>query len=203
MNGFQTWNVRSVLSHVHMPTGFAVNIAFKEYSCGHYLKETLIGRFQGETGRMPTETAIPGPHAFDGSYTMMTVSWCGMEMCIESVQEDDMFVLVVTPIKQQVRPAMCVLEGGILWGRQGYVVREDGALVAKTQDGEIRFHTTGEEMTDDNIPVQTAFLSVKLDKPVVFSTGRSVALKEAMALIQMKKEALHKSLLTLSTKQVF
>ena len=48
MKGFQTWNVRSVLSHVHMPVGFAVNVAFKEYSCGHYLKETLIGRFDGE-----------------------------------------------------------------------------------------------------------------------------------------------------------
>lgn len=193
MNGFQTWNVRSVLSHVHIKTGFAVNIAFKEYSSGHYLKETLIGRFQGETGRMPTETAFPGPHAFDGSYTMMKVSWCGMEMNIESAQEDDEFALIVTPLKSQVRPAMCVLEGGFLWGRKGYVIKEDGALIGKTPDVEIRFYTTGEEMTDNNIPVQTAFLSVKLDKPVVFSAGRRMTFPEAQKLIDRKREELEKS----------
>ena len=37
LNGWHTWNVRSVLSHVHMPDGFALNIAFKEYREGHYL----------------------------------------------------------------------------------------------------------------------------------------------------------------------
>lgn len=37
MNGWHTWNVRSVLSHVHMPDGFALNIGFKEYREGHFL----------------------------------------------------------------------------------------------------------------------------------------------------------------------
>ena len=63
--GWHTWNVRSVLSHVHMPDGFAVNIAFKEYREGHYLKETLVGRFVNEYGREPAETAFPGVHDFD------------------------------------------------------------------------------------------------------------------------------------------
>lgn len=193
MNGFQTWNVRSVLSHVHMETGFAVNIAFKEYSCGHYLKETLIGRFPGETGRMPTETAFPGPHAFDGSYTMMNVSWCGMEIQVESAQQDDQFVIVVTPLKQQVLPAMCVLEGGFLWGRDGCAVKENGALVGKTKECEIRFYTSGEEMKDDNIPVQAAFLSVKLDRPIVFSSGRRMNPSEAYALIDKKKKELYEN----------
>ena len=30
IKGWRTWNVRSVLSHVHMPDGFAVNIAFND-----------------------------------------------------------------------------------------------------------------------------------------------------------------------------
>lgn len=193
MKGFQTWNVRSVLSHVHMPDGFAVNISFKEYSCGHYLKETLIGRFDGETGRMPTETVFPGLHAYDGSYTEITLSWCGMEIRVESAQEDDRFVLLVTPVRQQVRPAMCVLEGGFLWGRKGYVINEDHALIGKTPDREIMFYTTGEEMTDGNIPVQTAFLSVKLDRPIVFSVYERVTYEDAKAFLEKKKAALLKS----------
>ena len=30
--GWHTWNNRSVLSHVHMPDGLALNLAFKEYA---------------------------------------------------------------------------------------------------------------------------------------------------------------------------
>ena len=71
LKGWHTWNVRSVLSHVHMPDGFALNIAFKEYREGHYLKETLVGRFDNEYRRQPSEIAFPGIHAFDGSYTEM------------------------------------------------------------------------------------------------------------------------------------
>ena len=88
LKGWHTWNVRSVLSHVHMPDGFALNIAFKEYSSGHYLKETLIGRFGGAYDRTPVETAYPGPHAFDETYTKMTLRWCGMEICVESAVEE-------------------------------------------------------------------------------------------------------------------
>ena len=75
IKGWHTWNVRSVLSHVHMPDGFALNVAFKEYREGHYLKETLVGRFVNEYGREPAETAFPGAHAFDESYTEMRVKW--------------------------------------------------------------------------------------------------------------------------------
>ena len=47
-NGWNTWNARSVLSHVLLPEGFAVNICLKEYKAGRYLKESLIGRFQNK-----------------------------------------------------------------------------------------------------------------------------------------------------------
>lgn len=39
MKGIKTWNVRSVLSHVHMPSGFSLNLAFTEYSCEFTLKD--------------------------------------------------------------------------------------------------------------------------------------------------------------------
>ena len=37
MRGWQTWNVNSVLSHVLMPEGFALNVCVREYSVGSYL----------------------------------------------------------------------------------------------------------------------------------------------------------------------
>ena len=53
IKGWRTWNVRSVLSHVHMPDGFALNVAFKEYRDGHYLKETVKASHAGAGRRLP------------------------------------------------------------------------------------------------------------------------------------------------------
>jgi len=187
--GWHTWNVRSVLSHVHMPDGFAVNIAFKEYREGHYLKETLVGRFVNEYGREPAETAFPGVHDFDECYTEMSLSWCGMEIRVESSVVQDELYLLVTPIKQQLRPAMLVLEGGFLWGRPGWVEKQADTLVAHTPAGDRTVFTTGNSMTDLNIPVQAAFLSVALDGPVGFSSGRPHSLAEIQSCIAAGKAA--------------
>ena len=183
LTGWHTWNVRSVLSHVHMPDGFALNVAFKEYREGHYLKETLVGRFTNEYGREPAETAFPGVHAFDESYTEMSLAWCDMEIRVESAVEGDEIVLLVTPVKKQVRPAMLVLEGGFLWGRPGWIEKRENTLIAHSAGGDRTVYTTGQTMEDLNIPVQTTFLSVVLDGPVAFSTGKKRSLAEVHELI--------------------
>ncbi len=189
ISGWHTWNVRSVLSYVHMPNGFSINIAFKEYREGHYLKETLVGRFANEYGREPVETAFPGMHAADESYTEMSLTWCGMEIRVESSVADDGLVLLVTPIKNQLRPAMLILEGGYLWGRTGWVEQSDQALIGHDATGKTCVYTTGQPVVDNNIPVQTAFLSVELNRPVAFSTGKKYSLKEAQKLIAESRAA--------------
>lgn len=188
IKGWHTWNVRSVLSHVHMPDGFALNVAFKEYREGHYLKETLIGRFINEYGREPAEIAFPGIHAFDDSYTEMSLKWCDMEIKVESTVEDEELVLLVTPVKKQVKPAMLVLESGFLWGRQGVVEKAEDILVAHSPKRAYKVFTTGVPMSDSNIPTQNAFLSVVFDGPVAFSTGSFRNLTEVKALITKRRD---------------
>lgn len=187
ITGWHTWNVRSVLSHVHMPDGFSVNLALKEYREGHYLKEVLVGRFANEHGREPTEIAIPGIHAFDESYTEMSLKWCDMEIRVESAVVEDELLLLVTPVKKQMRPAMLVLEGGFLWGSPGWVENVDNVLIGHCTDRDCKVYTTGRRMVDLNIPAQTAFLSVVLDGPVAFSTGKSYSLAETRQLIDKHK----------------
>lgn len=89
MSGWRTYNVYSVLSHVRMEDGLALNVAVKEYAAGNYLKEALIGRHQPESGvyEHEVEEVQPGLHAYDGSYTQATVQWMGMEFSVESTQD--------------------------------------------------------------------------------------------------------------------
>lgn len=189
IRGWHTWNVRSVLSHVHMPDGFALNVAFKEYREGHYLKETLVGRFVNEYGREPAETAFPGAHAPDESYTQMSLTWCGMEIRVESAVKDEELVLLITPVKKQVKPCMLVLEGGFLWGRKGYVEKQGQTLMGRCEAGDKPVYITGTPMEDYNIPVQAACLLVELNEPVAVCTGVQRTVQQAQMIIEENERA--------------
>jgi hypothetical protein len=118
-SGWNTWNTRSVLSHVLLPQAFALNLAVKTYSDGNYLHEMLIGR----------EETYPGPHAYDGSYTELRFKWNGVEATVQSAHAGDGdLVLLVTPHSKHLKAPSLVVEGGILWNREGYVVRHGEVL---------------------------------------------------------------------------
>jgi putative isomerase len=74
-SGWNTWNTRSVLSHVQLPSGFSINLGVKEYKNGDYLKEALVGRLESES-----EQVHPGFRSFDGSYTELHLEWKGIKL---------------------------------------------------------------------------------------------------------------------------
>lgn len=184
IRGWHTWNVRSVLSHVHMPDGLAVNLAIKEYRTGGYLKETLIGRFGDDV-----EKCAPGMHTFDESYNEITVEWRDIQFTVESTTENDELVLLITPKAFQLMPAMLVVETGYLWGRPGYTVREEAAVKAHGPSGDRMIYCTGMPMNDPNIATQSAYLSVVLDGPIVVSTGKAISVEKAQKLIAQRNAA--------------
>lgn len=184
IKGWHTWNVRSVLSHVHMPDGLSVNLAIKEYRTGGYLKETLIGRFGDDV-----EQCVPGVHTFDESYNEITVTWRDIEFKVESTTRDDELVLLITPVAFQMMHAMLVVETGYLWGRAGYTLREENAIRAHGINGDRMIFCTGTPMNDPNIATQSAYLSVVLDGPIAVSTGRAISVEEARKLMASRLAA--------------
>ena len=116
ITSWHTWNVRSVLSYVHMPDGLALNLMIKEYQSGNFLTEALIGRF----GDAPTvEKVFPGEHAFDGSYTSLVLEWCNMRFRVETCIDRGEFLILVTPESISKHPALLVLDAVYLWNRPG------------------------------------------------------------------------------------
>ncbi|MCY2928582.1 MAG: hypothetical protein NTV86_03645, partial [Planctomycetota bacterium] len=63
VNGWNTWYVKSMLTHVRMPEGLAINLGLKEYRGGQYLREILKG---------PVDV-VPGLRSYDGAYTALTL----------------------------------------------------------------------------------------------------------------------------------
>ena len=65
LKGWNTWNTRSVLSHVLLPESFAINLGIKSYHSGNCLREALIGRKKktgdgGTSGPNDVENVKPG-----------------------------------------------------------------------------------------------------------------------------------------------
>ena len=186
IKGWQTWNVNSVLSHVLMPEGFALNVCVREYASGSYLKEALIGRFEKDAERV-----YPGPHAYDGSYTALRVVWRGIDFSVETASDKDELVILVTRSASQLKTPMLCLEGGFLWSRPGYTFLNEAGMVGRLPNRDISVYTTGRTIHGDvNLPTQTCYLAVEMAEQVVFSTGRRVSVAQARSLLDQKREAL-------------
>ena len=184
--GWNTWNTRSVLSYVLLPEGFAINLGIKEYgqeyAQGNYLKEALIGRF----GEMD-EKIHPGPHAYDGSYTELNLKWRGIELLIQSATEGEDLVILVTPIKNQMYPPILVAESGFLWNRPGTITLNDNHLMASCPEKEIHVYTTQQSIEEFNIPTQTPYIAMPLNREIGISTGQMRNVEEIKAIIDKRK----------------
>lgn len=189
IRGWQTWNVHSVLSHVLLPEGLALNVCLREYAVGGYLKEALIGRFEPEA-----EQVFPGPHAYDGSYTALDVEWRGLAFRVESSNAGGELTLLATPKRTgRKAPTLC-LEGGFLWNRPGSLALTESGLTARLADREIRVYTSGTPVRGDvNLPTQAPYLAVEFSAPVAFSTGRPQTAAQARALLDEQRAALARS----------
>ncbi|HEX2663942.1 MAG TPA: hypothetical protein VHM93_14000, partial [Candidatus Acidoferrum sp.] len=80
--GWNTWDVYSVTAHVLLPAGLAIRVGLQRKTTltgEAFLADPLIGR-QGHD----VEQVFPGPHAWDGSYTDLRLSWRGTNLRIQS-----------------------------------------------------------------------------------------------------------------------
>ncbi len=182
--GWNTWNTRSVLSHVCLPQGFAVNLGIKEYAGGQYLKEALIGRI-GED----VEVVRPGPRTYDGSYTSLQLCWKGVDITVETAVEENQLYMRITPERLPLYPPALVVEAAMLWNRPGTISRKDDTLQAVFDTGQVRVHTTGDLRDEPNIAVQSPYLAMTLDRPVGISTGQPCSIDRIGEIIHAQRAA--------------
>jgi putative isomerase len=121
-SGWNTWNTRSVLSHVLLPEYFTVNLELNDSGSNDVLKEALIGR----RGR-DVENVVPGPHSYDGSYTELTVNWKNIEVNVKTAAEGNNLAIIVTPLKGK-ESGNLFIHPKILWGNNGKVVIMNNGL---------------------------------------------------------------------------
>ena len=114
----------------------------------------------------------------------LKLSWKGVELLIQSARHGDDLVLLVTPVANQIKPALLTVQPGILWNKPGYVTREADALVGVLPDSQVRVYGSAAGVYEpNNIVAQGPYLSIPLDGPVWVSTGMPRTLDEVQAIM--------------------
>jgi len=180
--GWNTWNTRSVLSHVLLPAGFALHLGIKEYRSGCFLGEALIGRRDADA-----EKIHPGLRSYDGAYTELRITWKDITLHVESGLDGDDVLLLVTPLANQVKPATLIAQGGFLWNRPGHVVVADTHLTAHLPDRVCEFFATCVPVQERQLPALSPYLALPLNGPVGLAGGRPRSVEEIRRVLDEQR----------------
>jgi hypothetical protein len=193
--GWNTWDVQSVTTHVLLPEGLAVRVGFlnKDRLTGDsFLSSAFIGRLDAKA-----EKVVPGPHAFDGSYTDLTLSWKGRSFRLQSATQAGQLVLLLTPVAGTIKgdplPMTAVFSIGFLWNRPGSVSKRTDRIEADTANHKTSFFLAGRETTALNAPVTGPYFAADLDKPVALTSGQPRNVSQVAAILEEQRAAYEKA----------
>jgi len=210
--GWNTWDVQSVTSHVLLPDGLAIRVGLEHNTTelvDSFLATPLIGRL----GRA-AEQVFPGAHAWDGSYTDLRLTWRHSSLRIQSAHDGDGLVILATPIETEPNTALpptLVFSVDYLWNRAGNVVWHGDTMEAhdanRTVDvycassdsnerqaaGQSRRSLCGGDK-DVDVPITGQYFAVDFRSAVGLSAGKAHTLREIEAIIERARQAYESSL---------
>ena len=176
MHGWNTWNTRSVLSHVLLPECFSINLALKDQQ-GKILEETLIGRDHYDS----KEQVIAGPHAYDGTYTELEVEWHNIKVRVQSASVDNALYILVSPLKASTGDSLLITPK-MLWNRKGEVKIDQRMIVGQTPTNNINVYVNGNKKI-----ISSSAFHIPLDKKIAISSGMSKPVELVENMIKKAK----------------
>jgi Mannosylglycerate hydrolase MGH1-like glycoside hydrolase domain len=184
--GWNTWDVHSVTTQVLLPQGLAIHLGLKHNATLYqeaYLTNTLIGN-----QTKGAEQVFPGPHAWDGAYTDLRLSWRGHELRLQTAHNGADLVMLATPLPSahptSALPPTIVFQVDYLWSQPGIVVKRGALIEAKAPGRTTTVYCTCNSQPDPNLPIGGAFFSTDFTQPVGLSTGSALALDKIQAIIE-------------------
>jgi putative isomerase len=196
--GWNTWDVNSMTTHVLLPEGLAIHVGFKhngtEFGDG-FLQGTSVGKGQ----------VFPGPHAWDGSYTDLKVTWKGHNWRVQSARDGKDLVLLVTPVETEkfVVPPEVVFSVDFLWNQSGTTLKHPSYIETHGSAGAVLVYCTcnspamqasGQASEHGQIPVGGPYFVADLTQPVGVSTGRMRTAAEIAVIVERQHEAYMQSI---------
>ena len=173
IQGWNTWNTRSVLSQVLLPESFSINLAIKDRS-GNILEETLIGRDHYGS----KERVIPGPHAYDGSYTELEFEWHNIKLRVQSASVNNELYILVSPLYVAQGDSL-IITSRMLWNRKGEIKIDPQMIIGNTPTKNIKVYVNG-----NNKKIFSNAIHTSLEKNITVTSGTSKSLQYVESTIR-------------------
>ncbi|MGD0137099.1 MAG: hypothetical protein ABSE57_34070, partial [Bryobacteraceae bacterium] len=198
--GWNTWDVHSVTTHVLLPEGLAIQVGMMHNTTeggDAFLQNVLIGRQSHGA-----EQVFPRAHSWDGGYSDLRVDWNGHNWRIQSAHDGEGLVLLASPLPSKpvsALPPTIVFAVNFLWNRPGVTLKHGNLIEARGSFGIVPVYCTcpnaeDEGRNDGQIPLSGAYFAVDFVSPVGLSTGKRRDLTEIQAAIERQKDAYQKSI---------
>jgi hypothetical protein len=183
-SGWNTFDTRSVLTQVLLPHGLGLQLGIKEYYRGRTLRTAQIGRTD-----VDDETVVLGPHAIDGAYTNVTLSWQGVEVLVQTAHAGEDLVVLVEPLANQLKSAVLFGSVAFLWNRPGAVHATEEVIVAVPESHDpVTFYATAASVVDPYIDADGPRFAMELGRPVGISTGVARSVEQIRGLVGAARE---------------
>ncbi len=199
--GWNTWDVNSVTTHVLLPEGLAIHLGLKHNTTegsDAFLRNILIGRLNPGA-----EQVVPGQHAWNGDYTDLRVTWNGHSWRVQSGTVGGDLVLLATPLPStavSALPPTLVVSVDFLWNQPGTALRRPGLIETHGSSGDVPVYCTCSEPSAHpvqdyaDIPSVGPYFSVDFTAPIGVSTGKRRTLDEITAALQVQHAAYEQSI---------
>jgi hypothetical protein len=208
--GWNTWDVHSVTTHVLLPEGLAIHVGLQHNSAedgGAFLEDTIEGRRTRDS-----EQLALGPHSWNGSYTDLQVSWRSHWWRIQSAHIGKDLVLLASPLSSPPQLTLVptiVFWVNFLWDNPGTTIRRPGYIEAHGPSGNVAIFCTctrsqtprgldgsGNALTGGNtdFPVKSPYFAMEFTRPLGISTGKRRSLAEIEAILYQQNAIRQKSI---------
>ena len=192
--GWNTWDTHSVMTHVLLPEGLAIQIGVKHQTTegsDSFLSSALIGRLGKEDERV-----IPGPHSYNGSYTDLKLLWRGHQIRMQSAHDGEDLVMLITPLSSTGNahlPPEVTISLGMLWNQPGGITKQNDHMEAHLPDRTVVVSMSGRDTHDVSVPVTGSYFSLDLTQPLGISTGKSRTVADIQTVLDRERHAYEQS----------
>ena len=177
-SGWNTWNTKSVMSHILLPQKVAIYLYAKDNKSGRILTEAFIGNKVENS-----EIAIPGDHTYDGSYTDLEVTFEDLSFRIQTTAAGNDIKILVTPLPEKSNDGFIIMHPAFIWDGEGEIEINVDHYSLAVLNKEIKIYSTSTPHKIE-LDVEGTWSAFPLSHPVGFSTGEKVELKEIESEIE-------------------
>jgi hypothetical protein len=184
--GWNTWDTRSVLKHVLLPYGAAIELNLIDRE-GERANEFRIGNREADAPVMR-----PGAHTYDGGYTDVDAGWHGMKLRVQSAADSLTTVIIVTPLDGSATGGRVVVSLKSLWQRSNRLDVSGDTFGVEPHNSGIKLHgrVDGRLIGQEN----RGEITVSADEPAVIVCGQeTMSGEEARLFVQNKAESFEKA----------